>query len=64
MYAAVMSPRLTAGSVIDWYQAVRLPDRALMTGNHGSAIANARSRTMAATNGGNDSPSSDEIRTA
>ena len=59
-----MSPRLTAGSVIDWYHAMRLPERALMTGNHGSAIANASSSTMAATNGGNESPSSDEMRTA
>ena len=38
-YAAEISPRLTAGSVIDWNHAPTLPDRALITGNHGTAIA-------------------------
>src|ERR1700687_1080604 len=63
-YAAEIRPRLIAGSVIDWYQAMTLPERALITGNQGRAIANTSNRMMAETNGGNDNPSSEEIRTA
>ena len=63
-YAAEIRPRLIAGSVIDWYQAMTLPERALMTGNQGRAIAKTSNRMMAETNGGNDNPSSEEIRTA
>ena len=53
-----------SGSFQAWYQSITLPERALITGNQGKAIANTSSRMMAETNGGNDNPSSDEIRTA
>jgi hypothetical protein len=42
--------------VIDWNHAPTLPDRALITGNHGTAIAKRSSRMIAATNGGNERP--------